>query len=542
MVRWLNRLFDVEQPLSWGVLCALGALSGAMLFLAWPNPSLYLFVFCALVPLLIVVNNHAISYKKVWLSGHLAAFVLCALGFCWVEYVMEHFGELPVWLSWVLFVGYALIAALNIPIFAVVQAVLNRRYGPWANLLVPVTFILVGVAYPQIFPWYYGCPMIGFLPFVQSADLVGVHGASFLVLSVNAVLVLWLFALLGRRGDSAISPLFLRAVVRVVISLLMLNCLYGWYRMSDWSMRISKGRAATGLNVAIIQASVRNEDRRGDEQGNLGDAVLDRYIQQTQQLKDKKIDLVVWPEVAVPRFFLQSRSLQERLFQLSDGINAHIFFGALRSDRDARDGREMITNSSFLIGPRREYVGFYDKVYLLMFGEYVPFSDYFPKLKTLVPAISDFRRGSGPKLLSMGRVQFAPIICYESIVVGYIQKVMQLRPEFLVNLTNDSWFGTLNEPEQHLMLTRFRAIEHRVPIVRAVNTGISAVVDQRGRIVGRSRLNTVETLSERITIVDKNETLYTRWGDWFLVLLAMSLMAFVAVHERQRRSKGQVCG
>jgi apolipoprotein N-acyltransferase len=143
-------------------------------------------------------------------------------------------------------------------------------------------------------------------------------------------------------------------------------------------------------------------------------------------------------------------------------------------------------NTALILDGAGNFAGSYDKVFLMMFGEYIPFYDQIPWFTKLFPEASNFSRGSDPAVfpLEVGgrRYALAPLICYEDILPGFARRAAKLGPNAFINMTNDAWFGRTAEPYQHLALAVFRTVEHRLEMVRAVNTGVSAHIDAAGRV------------------------------------------------------------
>lgn len=195
------------------------------------------------------------------------------------------------------------------------------------------------------------------------------------------------------------------------------------------------------------------------------------------------------------------------------GFRTPLLFGALTQQADA--GNTMrIYNSALLVDRDGAVRGRYDKVYLLLFGEYLPFSDTFPFLKKLLPESSDFRPGSTVGVFQLGDARMGVLICYEDIIPSFTRRVAQAGPNVFVNVTNDAWFGKTMEPYLHLQLAVFRTIEHRRALVRSTNTGISAFVDPAGRLLQQTSLEGAETLVWDVPLMEM-PTIYGRIGDVF---------------------------
>jgi apolipoprotein N-acyltransferase len=213
--------------------------------------------------------------------------------------------------------------------------------------------------------------------------------------------------------------------------------------------------------------------------------------EQSQRLQKVGAELLLWSEgsypIALPRDFNVDFSPDSRA-RIRRGFDVPTIIGAAMYDELHDDAY----NSALLLDRMGKVSGLYDKVRLLAFGEYIPGIDAFPWLRKFLPeGAGRFNAGSGPVALSVsgsGAQQWrvAPVICYEDILSGYLRRVGQLRPNLLVNLTSDSWFGADTEPWEHLALSVFASVELRVSMVRAVNSGVSALIDANGRVVRKT--------------------------------------------------------
>ena len=171
-------------------------------------------------------------------------------------------------------------------------------------------------------------------------------------------------------------------------------------------------------------------------------------------------------------------------------------------------------NSAFLVGPDARILGRYDKQQLLAFGEYIPWQRYVPLLRYISPTIGNVTAGAGGILRLPQGISIGPLICYEDIVPALGRQAVQQGAQVLVNLTNDIWFGDTRAPYQHRALAAFRAVENRVYLVRATNTGLTSIIDAVGREHATLPLYQTQTVVHDVHPL-RLATLYTRYGDWF---------------------------
>jgi apolipoprotein N-acyltransferase len=185
-------------------------------------------------------------------------------------------------------------------------------------------------------------------------------------------------------------------------------------------------------------------------------------------------------------------------------------------------------NRAYLLSSTGEVLGSYDKIQLVPFGEYVPFHSLLFFLDKLVVGIGDFAAGRMTTVFALPRVQFSVLICYEGIFPSLTRRFVDQGAELLVNITNDAWFGRTSAPYQHLVMEAVRAIENRVPLVRAANTGFSAVVGIDGQIHSRTNLYETTILVEDVTW-PQVRSFYTRYGDvfvWFCVASSSLMLGY----------------
>jgi apolipoprotein N-acyltransferase len=262
---------------------------------------------------------------------------------------------------------------------------------------------------------------------------------------------------------------------------------------------------APGLRVGVVQANLGLMEKR--TQGVLAHR---RHLEQTRELlAEGPLDLVVWPETAYPRGLRRPLPLDGQ--PIREDLTVPLLFGGTsvweeggRRVRPTRrsGGRGLVIRDA------------YDKNLLIPLAEFAPFAGIVPQIAALFPHAQDFRAADATPPLRLGELRIVTPICYEAVRPEFVRRmVREARPHLIVTLANDAWFGDSQEPWIHLALTRLRAVEHRLWLVRATNSGVSAVVDPAGRVVARTGLLARESLR---AVIHPREarTLYTRLGDW----------------------------
>jgi len=351
----------------------------------------------------------------------------------------------------------------------------------------------------------------------QGAAFVGLYGMTLLML-------LWA----GLAAVLASEALNRRALIGValVLATAPLALAAGHWRLAT---------ASTGMfedvSLRIIQANIAQGDKWIPEHR---DEIVAAYLDLSTAGGLAGVTHLVWPESAVPMLIDETREARERLVAaLPDDVT--ILLGALSRELHYPAGTPSVRayNSLFALSGSGDILARYDKVRLVPFGEYLPFEALLEPLglRQFVPLPLSFSAGPEPRTLAIaGTPDFAPLICYEAIFPRALIDRRD-RPEWLLNVTNDGWFGNTAGPYQHLEQARFRAIEEGLALVRAANTGISAVIDPYGRILHRLPLGEAGRLDSPLPR-PLPPTLYALWGDLpFAFLLLMSGLVIV-VYKR----------
>jgi apolipoprotein N-acyltransferase len=238
----------------------------------------------------------------------------------------------------------------------------------------------------------------------------------------------------------------------------------------------------------------------------------------TDSAVEKGARIVVWPETAVPSYYQADPELAERMREFSTSRNVHLVFGSPGYEISGRD--VLLYNRVYHLSPKRDEE-FYDKTMLVPFGEYVPLARYMPFIDKIVPGEGEFARGvwGGPFKTP---VHSGVLVCYEISFPSLARREVYDGSAILINVTNDAWFGRSWGPYQHLAMAVVRARENRVPVIRAANTGISAIIDRSGRTIRSIPLGKRGVIIADVDIGDR-QTIYTRFGDWIVILSAAVL-------------------
>jgi len=286
--------------------------------------------------------------------------------------------------------------------------------------------------------------------------------------------------------------------------------------------------------VAVTQGNI-DQSIKWDE--SFQKQTLKIYERLSLRVAQERPDLIIWPETATPFFFQDAKEYQPLVLNIPRETGAYLLFGS--PSYTVKGQKVSHYNSTYLISPGGEIVGKYDKIHLVPFGEYVPLKDLLFFMGSLGEGIGDFKSGKEATLLSLPQARFGVVICFEIIFPDLCRQFVRRGADFLVTLTNDAWFRRTSAPYQHMAIATFRAVENRVFIARAANTGISGFIDPKGKIMNHGGIFTEDALNGTIRRMNE-KTFYTLYGDVFAwVCVATTVFALGAAILRKGRQKGE---
>jgi apolipoprotein N-acyltransferase len=476
------------------------AFAGVLGALAFPRTSWALLAWAWLVPALVsgAMRPGRAALRDGWLCGTVFYVVLLR----WLDHTFLNYSAIPWPLTWLPIVALAAYCGLYLGAVAGAVAWLRPRLGVGPALALAPPLWVVG-------EWLRGWLMGGFpwgllgysqaaqLPVIQIAELGGVYAVSLLIVVVNAALA----------GLLALGPRRAWPGAAAALILLVAALAFGVHAMA----RASVGGAGS-VEVAVIQPSIE-QTIKWDPARHA--QILDIYEQLTREAARARPAVVLWPETATTIYLRGDPVLLDRLRRLSEEVGTPILVGSL----DRRDGpRGQFLNSAFLL-TGQGITAKYDKIHLVPFGEYVPLAGLLGWVKSWAEFISEFGTGDTETVFPLPGAPFGTVICYEVIFPELFREFVAGGATFMANITNDAWFGETSGPWQHLGTLPLRAVEHRVAIARAANTGVSAFVEPTGRIGPILPLLERGVLHRRIPLRDRT-TLYTRLGDWLVYACA----------------------
>ncbi|MCA9653880.1 MAG: apolipoprotein N-acyltransferase [Myxococcales bacterium] len=474
-----------------------------------------------------------------WLTGTLTVF----WGFFWMTNLLTKFAMLP----WVVALPVALLFSawhgLIWGLAALLIAWLRRR-GASLLLVAPMCWVAMEATLPNLFPIYMALGWCWQPLLIQTAEIGGVTFVGATMVGLNAAL----YEVLRSRFE--LGRLDRRALI-VLLAWAIGIPAYGAVRIAQVEAEMA---AAPKLKIAAVQGNFSIFQMR-DRNEKI--PILRRQQALTAQYQAQGAQLAVWGETAYPngrKFFRDSTTDLpfEDPWKVQRGFSIPVVFGTVTSHRDP-DGRPLRGpgiypyNTALLIDGEGKVAGMYDKVYRLAFGEYAPLVD--PEwYLSMIPNAAHIEKGKGPDVMVLhtpqGTWRLGPFICYEDILPRFVRETANQGVHVFVNMTNDAWFGKTHEPAQHLGLAVFRTVEQRKALVRAVNTGVSTIIDPTGRALAKTRVTDpdvegpqpAEGVMAELPMMDPEaRTLYGATGELFDGLMVLGI---VVVAWRTRGGSG----
>jgi len=478
----------------------LSAVSGILLIFSFPNLDFGFFAWFALVPLFYAVEGKNLLGALV--LGLVTGFISFLGILYWIIVAVHTYGNVPLILSGLILLLLIAYLSLYVGTFTFLTRFLQTHFGFQIIILSPLLW--VGLEYLRSFfltgfPW----AILGYsqhlnLPFIQSADILGAYGLSFALVLVNVTLYLII-----RQWPTKSFPY---RVVIVTVIILLGFFVYGHVRIAAVERQAA---CQPSLKIGLVQGNI-DQSMKWDESFRRETMAI--YERLTLKVGQEKPDLILWPETATPFFFQDAKEYQPLILDIPVNTKAFLLFGT--PSYKIEKGKANHYNSAYLASPSGQIIGKYDKIHLVPFGEYVPLSDLLSFIGSLGEGIGDFKSGKEIFNFSLPHGKFGVLICFEIIFPDLCRRFVKQGAELLVTITNDAWFGKTSAPYQHFSIAAFRAVENRVFVARAANTGITGLIGPTGKILKQGAIFKEETMTGTIPLM-KEKTFYTQYGDVF---------------------------
>ena len=499
--------------------------SGLLVCLSFPKADLGFLIWIALVPLLYAIRDA--DLPGAFRTGFVAGLAYNVGLVYWIVFVVVRYGQLPLYAG--VSVMLLLVMYLSLyPALFCVGVVYFKRRGMRMVLMAPLLWTSLEYLKAHLFsgfPWEdLAYSQHGYLSLIQIADITGPYGITFLIVLLNCVFYDCMIGLSPSPGEKRKLPL---PEIIAGVALILLVFGYGMYRI-DTLKGAEEG--LDSIHVLLVQGNI---DQSVKWNPQFQAETMDIYRQLSTDASRRNVSLIVWPETAAPFYFQNYDERSRGVINVARQEGAWLLFGSPSYEREGKN--ISFHNSAYLLSPDGSVSGRYDKVHLVPFGEYVPLRRILFFIDKLVVGAGDFRPGDEIAPLAMGSDKIGTLICYEGIFPEISREYRRKGAGLLVNITNDAWYGNTSAPYQHLTMAIFRAIENRIYMIRAANTGISAIVNTAGEIVLRTGLFERKVLSGMVKFTH-HRTLYSRYGNIFACFcIGFLLMGFLVSLRRNDR-------
>ena len=505
---------------AWGLVL----LSAALQVLIFPLPGLYWLAWVALAPLLVAVLRGRVSGVLQVDAGvrlapatPLQGFVLgyaCGIlwyaGTCyWIFDTMHRYGGLPVVTAVFILIAFSMYVGLYHGLFGLLLAIVGGKQSYRRRALVAAPFLWAAVELARTritgFPWeLMGYAQTGNFVLTRIATLTGVYGLSWEILLVNSALAAAFLVARERRKWLLASACGAAAILQT----------------GQW---VAPSPAVADHTALLVQQNIpiQADWTRDYFEGTLRDLTSLSAKSAGDARSASKADLIVWPESPSP-FYTSDPLFQNPVSAMARQAQTWVVSGAIGTVPAMPGGGRgsQVFNSAVLVSPQGEWVGRYDKVHLVPFGEYLPFPRVFSFAAGLTKEVGEFARGASRAPFDAGGTRLGVFICYESVFPDEVRQFAAQGAQVFINISNDGWYGDSGAWKQHLQQTQMRAIENKRWLLSATNTGLTAAIDPAGRVVAQVPRNERTVLVAPYALVSST-TFYTRHGDWFAYLCAI---------------------
>lgn len=367
---------------------------------------------------------------------------------------------------------------------------------------------------------------------IQIASVFGTYGVSFLIVLINSALTIILLHLLQKTQIStrmlsmpAVSRRGTFIIATLTVVLVGIAYIYG-------AQILAASPQGEKIKVTVIQGNIA-QSLKWDKQ--FAPEIMQIYSDLTKEASREKPDLIVWPETATPWAMNLDPRLKKQIETIAKNADAYLLLGSAQTQKFKLDDPKSakFKNSAYLVSADGKLEkNRYDKINLLPFGEYLPYRDKIPWHYIKVPAIGSYIPGNEFLVFEAPFGRFSATICWENVFSDTFRKFVENGAQFMINITNEAWFGNTSAPYHFLSMSVLRAVENQVAVIRCANTGVSGFIDPCGRIVDRVRGQDgsdifVRGILTKPVILSKSKTLYTRYGEFFPKFCAIVTLAFV---------------
>lgn len=506
---------------------ALGSISAA----AFAPLYFFPFAIIAFSGLFLILKNEQ-TKKESFLIGWFFGFGQFVFGIYWICISLFVDIERFFWLLPFALFGLPAYFAIYVGLATLATNFVSKKFkiDGWRKILILAIFWTIGESLRSTIFTGFSWNLIGYsflfsLAISQIASVIGIYG-----LSLFAVVSYTYPALFFRIEDQKIkfgleknSKFFILFIAIVIVSVWF----FGSARLTSY-----KEELHPNATFRLVQPSIKQEFKWNPQ--TKYESFLE-HIKLSRAEGFENVNYVIWSESAIP--YAVSQSSFGLLSEIASAVpqNGFVISGGIKAEFKNPNEITKIWNSIFIINDQAQIADSYDKVHLVPFGEYVPLSDYLPFVSKITDGSVNFSEGTGSKTIQVGASlpSFGPLVCYEGI---FSSELIDRKnpPQFLLNLTNDAWFGNSSGPYQHFDMTRMRAIEYGVPLIRVANNGISGLINPIGKVTASMPLNHKGVIDVKL-MKNLPETFYAKHQNQAVILIGFLMLVAVIVGKLRNK-------
>jgi apolipoprotein N-acyltransferase len=504
----------------------LAVLSAILLILAFPDFEFWFLAWFALIPLFYAVEREKASPIKSFVLGWI--FGTCFFfGSCWwLTFAPINYGGVPVLIAYALLFGATLIVGFFPAIFSLGFSLLLRKFGSLAVVAAP--FLWTAVEFLRFYATGNNWNAVGysqaFVPLVIfCAELGGVFLISFFIVGSNAVL---LHLITRFNRNSLIFTV-------VTIFIISTTIFYAALKNPNADTTCKSCPSVIAIQPNVPMSGLKSEDRARLQERHvqLSEKVL-KEVRNNEQLANNEGQktIIIFPESPMNFEYARDREFQQFLKQFALRNDVSVLFNAAEPTING----EGLYNSAVLVNERGERIAQYDKIHLVPFGEYVPIPQ--PLAEFVPTMVGNFEIGKSYDLIPFGDAEAGIMICFESHFPTLSREFALKGADILVELTNDGYLGNTAVLRQHLANAVFRAVETNRPVLRVTNVGITAYIDENGKVYDETKPYTEDTRVWTVKKSDAPATFYVKYGDWFAWVCSIASLILLILSFRKKET------
>ncbi len=502
-------------------------ISGILFSMGFPMKHIPNMFFLPIVSIILLIK--IIGYPKIKISNKkIISFLICFLlganlvGYYWIPDFLTTFGNIKTPYNYLVWSLFSILILPQITFFILIWLFLRKfkwiKKVPieFKNCLCALILVLLEYYSPQLFPTHIGHPWLQFKSLLGLAPIFGVP-----IFSFSSYWIAFTVANFFNTKKIYYIPIVFFIIIIICNILMPLP-------------KINKDNYKK-INTRIVQANTESLKKDATENSDYKaiSEIMEIYYNLSVTKTKIKPKIIIWPETAyngtlnLDQLKNKNYPLPEILSKVIKTTNAYLFTGSHEQDKYNK-----VYNSAFLFDPTEKVLGVHRKNILILFGEKLPLHNYFVKF---LPHSSFFDEGKTHTIFKLEDITFISLICYEILFSEFIRAYLKNNSvNFIINLSNDYWYGNTSEPKQHLFLSHWRALEFNIPIIRSTNTGISTILYPDGSTERKLGFNKQGVLDIELPIIKNNKTPYQSWGILGTILIIIIMMIITLISRRTK--------